>query len=788
MPHFHNPNLAGAGGQGGAAYEIEQSLRFDGSSRLNRTTTSAGSSTTWTISLWVKLSDLSTGGGYVVAHSAGSIFEYYQNKIRNSQGSGWIDSDGTYRDPSAWLHFVGVKEPNKYTTWVNGRRENTQDSGTSESNWCKNSIYQAIGANAGNSYYWDGYLAEMHSLDGTAVSDPDGVFGEFDNNGVWRPIEYTGGNYGTNGFYLKFDPSATNGIGHDHSGNGNNFTPTGFTTSGTGTDVMSDTPTTNYATINPIDIQNGTLSNGNLDITATAYNYSTIGVTSGKWYYEYTIGTSGGTSYNFNFGFNQTSGKYVALNLCNGGNSPNNYNVFTNTNGTVTDPTGSRPSLPATIGCKLDLDNGSVEFLIGGVVNGTATGITDFNSDPIFVFLSHNTGTFSDFPCTVNFGQRAFSNTIPTGYSALNTANLPAPDIADGSQNMMPVLWTGTGSARTQGGYNFQPDLLWIMRRDASGMSVRLHDVVRGDNGTVMYRLQTNDANSEDTDTDVTGLTSTGFTIGNDGSDHPNILNATYVGWGWKAAQNSGSSIAAGSIDGTNPTIASTVSANPTAGFSIVTYAGSGTGGDSIGHGLGVPPKMIIVKSRGGGPYPTASWGVYHEALGASKWLTLDTTAAAAGPYSNPGNLWYNTAPTSTVFYVGNLNETNGSNDYVAYCFAEIEGYSKFGTYTGNNSTDGPFVYCGFRPALVLAKSSTLSSTPWWIIDSTRSPYNLADKSMRPDNTVDEQTGGEAIDFLSNGFKIRTTDSAANWAYDYIFMALAENPFGGSGVSPATAR
>jgi len=197
---------------------------------------------------------------------------------------------------------------------------------------------------------------------------------------------------------------------------------------------------------------------------------------------------------------------------------------------------------------------------------------------------------------------------------------------------------------------------------------------------------------------------------------------------------------------------------------------------------------MIIVKSRGGGPYPTASWGVYHEALGASKWLTLDTTAAAAGPYSNPGNLWYNTAPTSTVFYVGNLNETNGSNDYVAYCFAEIEGYSKFGTYTGNNSTDGPFVYCGFRPALVLAKSSTLSSTPWWIIDSTRSPYNLADKSMRPDNTVDEQTGGEAIDFLSNGFKIRTTDSAANWAYDYIFMALAENPFGGSGVSPATAR
>jgi len=608
---------------------------------------------------------------------------------------------------------------------------------------------------------------------------------------VWRPIQASVSSYGTNGVYLKFDPGATNGIGHDHSGNGNNWTPTGFDTTNTTAstyDVMSDTPTTNYATINPIDIQNGTLSNGNLDITATAYNYSTIGVTSGKWYYEYTIGTSGGTSYNFNFGFNQTSGKYVALNLCNGGNSPNNYNVFTNTNGTVTDPTGSRPSLPATIGCKLDLDNGSVEFLIGGVVNGTATGITDFNSDPIFVFLSHNTGTFSDFPCTVNFGQRAFSNTIPTGYSALNTANLPAPDIADGSQNMMPVLWTGTGSARTQGGYNFQPDLLWIMRRDASGMSVRLHDVVRGDNGTVMYRLQTNDANSEDTDTDVTGLASTGFTIGNDGSDHPNILNATYVGWGWKAAQNSGSSIAAGSIDGTNPTIASTVSANPTAGFSIVTYAGSGTGGDSIGHGLGVPPKMIIVKSRGGGPYPTASWGVYHEALGASKWLTLDTTAAAAGPYSNPGNLWYNTAPTSTVFYVGNLNETNGSNDYVAYCFAEIEGYSKFGTYTGNNSTDGPFVYCGFRPALVLAKSSTLSSTPWWIIDSTRSPYNLADKSMRPDNTVDEQTGGEAIDFLSNGFKIRTTDSAANWAYDYIFMALAENPFGGSGVSPATAR
>jgi hypothetical protein len=345
---------------------------------------------------------------------------------------------------------------------------------------------------------------------------------------------------------------------------------------------------------------------------------------------------------------------------------------------------------------------------------------------------------------------------------------------------MMPVLWTGTGSARTQAGYNFQPDLLWIMRRDASGMSVRLHDVVRGDNGTVMYRLQTNGANSEDTDTDVTGLTSTGFTIGNDGSDHPNILNATYVGWGWKAAQNSGSSNTTGSIT-------STVSANPSAGFSIVKYTGAGAG-STIGHGLGVQPSLLIIKNRDA----AEDWVVYVKGVTdatAHKYLALNLTGAIVTSPTGSNAIFNGTEPTSTVFSVHSNNRTGASgNDYIAYCFAEVEGYSKFGSYTGNGNADGPFVYCGFRPAWILIKR-TDSSQSWNILDTARTTYNPSEYALFPDDSFQENySANYGTDILSNGFKLRTQYYINLSGGNYIFAAFAENPFGGDSISPATAR
>jgi len=609
-------------------------------------------------------------------------------------------------------------------------------------------------------------MAEIHQIDGTQL-DPTS-FGEEDESGVWRPKRYTG-SYGTNGFYIKGDPTATNGIGHDHSGNGNNFTASGFTTSGTGTDVMSDTPTTNWCTLNPL-VKNNNLSDGNLVYnTATGETaYSTFGVSSGKWYCEVTCN-------NANTWFGIGTDPFLRLNAA----ASNQVLVGTgggtvySQNSTNTYDAGATWTTGDVIGIALDADNGGCIFYKNN------TRILEWDSFTVdgpyfFGFDRENPSPTTTHP--VNFGQRAFAYTPPTGFKALNTSNLPAPTVKDGSKNMMPVLWTGTGSARTQAGYNFQPDLLWIMRRDASGMSVRLHDVVRGDNGTVMYRLQTNGTNSEDTDTDVTGLTSTGFTIGNDGSDHPNILNATYVGWGWKAAQNSGSSNTDGSVT-------STVSVNATAGFSVVGYTAENAV-RTVGHGLGVEPKLIIVKDRDA----AQNWAVYHASMGNTKAVYLDTSAKND---TNSG-YWNNTSPTSTVFSIGTNTRTGGStNDYIAYCFAEVEGYSRISEYSGTGNSDGPYVHCGFRPSVLIIKNyAGGSETNWVIKDTVRDTYNPSTKRLNPNLTaVESDDSAVDIDFLSNGFKIRSVNNSVNESgSDYIFIALSENPFGGSGVSPATAR
>ena len=817
MSFIHNSALAGASGQGGV-YEIEQSLRFNqgDSTYLNWTPGSAGSVKKWTWSGWVKRGKggiYGQGGDYhpasIVAYD-GSTYNlpvyfgynteadqalfYYGNTPLQSKTS------QVFRDFSGWYHFVAhldtdqATAANRQKLYVNGvevtawATQNLPSQGDSAGKINTTSTHRIGWTGVTGQQYFDGYMAECHFVDGQALDPTD--FGEFDESGVWRPIRYTG-SYGTNGFYLKFDPTATNGIGHDHSGNGNNWTPSGFTTSGTGTDVMSDTPTTNWCTLSPLDKTDGgfglkpdALSDGNL-VDSSAYNSlskGTIGVTSGKWYFEFT-------------GWNSTSHK-VGVALVPPTSSPLsntdlkllNYNGQYQSNaptGTAGGTTyGGSISSTDIIGVAIDMDNRTIAWAVNGQY-GDGSGNWDETYANASKINLESTGGVT--PCclngsstgtarTFNFGQRDFAYTPPTGFKALNTSNLPAPDIADGSQKMMPVLWTGTGSARTQTGYNFQPDLLWIMRRNASGMFVRLHDVVRGDNGTVMYKLSSDSNANEDTDTDVTGLTSSGFTIGNDGTDHPNVSGSTYVGWGWKAGQSSGSSNTDGSIT-------STVSANSGV-FSIVSYTGTGSNA-TIGHGLGVAPGVVITKARTG----SQNWAVYHKSLGATQALYLDLPSKQEAQSA----YWQNTAPTSSVFYVGTNTRTGGlTANYIAYCFAEVEGYSKFGTYTGNANADGPFVYTGFKPAWVVLKTyAGGSEDEWFVYDNQRSPYNLAYQNLRLSTTNAENTDSTnaSIDILSNGFKLRhsgTNTNENNTLFAYI--AFASNPFGGFGVSPATAR
>mgnify|MGYP000850491678 CR=1 FL=1 len=330
-------------------------------------------------------------------------------------------------------------------------------------------------------------------------------------------------------------------------------------------------------------------------------------------------------------------------------------------------------------------------------------------------------------------------------------------------------LYTGTGSSQNITGVGFQPDLLWLKSRSNADFHY-FQDVVRG----VTKQLATNTTGAETSYTNgVTAFGTDGFTV--DSSNWSNRSGGTFVGWNWKA---NGTGVA-----NTDGSISSTVSANTTSGFSIVSYTGTGANA-TVGHGLGVAPKMIIVKKYN----VTGSWGVYHNSLGNGNFLYLNDTNASA---SN-STLWNNTSPTSSVFNLGSSAISNSSsNSHIAYCFAEKQGFSKFGSYTGNGSTNGTFVYLGFKPAFVLLKHSSGGTDNWNLYDNKRLGYNANYSFLIPNESNAENTGTTTapLDLLSNGFKIRASTGHSNSSGEtYIYMAFAENPFVTSTGVPATAR
>ena len=328
--------------------------------------------------------------------------------------------------------------------------------------------------------------------------------------------------------------------------------------------------------------------------------------------------------------------------------------------------------------------------------------------------------------------------------------------IINGSKVMQAVLYTGTGATQTIA-VGFQPDLVWIKSRSAATDN-KLTDSVRG----ATKALISNSTAAETTDTNgITAFTSNGFTLGSDSVYNTN--GATYVAWCWQAGQGSTSS-------NTNGSITSTVSVNASAGFSVVTYTGNGTAGATVGHGLGVAPAFIINKSRSA----VISWAVYHSALTGTAGIFLDQ---ATGAVTNSG-YWNNTNPTSSVFSIGNSTLVNvASQTQVAYCWTPIEGYSSFGKYIGNGSTDGVFVYTPFRPKFVIIKR-TDTTGDWYTFDTIRDPYNATAQGLSPNSSTAEASYTGWGDLLSNGFKIRRTDAAWNGSgATYIYMAFAENPF-----------
>jgi hypothetical protein len=804
-------------------YQITRSLRFNSadSAYLNRTPASAGNRQTWTWSAWVKRGRLGTSTtGLFGAGSGGTtdtgIYWTSGDKIDffdRSGGSltGYITTNAVFRDPSAWYHIVVVFDStnatsaNRMQIYVNNVLQSVTVNNTLTQNTqgvVNNTVSHAVGSLTGGSNVGDGYLADIYFIDGTALTPSS--FGETDTDtGVWKPKQYTG-SYGTNGFNLKFaDNSGTTSttLGKDSSSNGNNWTPNNFSvTAGAGNDSLVDTPTPygtdtgvggevrgNYATLNPLKKHsNATLSNGNLSVaSAGANNYatgiSTISPSSGNYYMEMLLSGSNtsrpwgiglvSTTAAADVGVSSTGTFYVT----NGSGSTVVY--YVNSSVAATLSTTTTWEAGDIISLAWNVDSG--KFWVGrnGVwypssTGGTVASNSDVaagnyatftisyanNTDPKVVPAFTTYGTLGP-TVDVNFGQRPFAYTAPSGFKALCTQNLPTPTVVQGDDYFNTVLYTGTGATRSVTGVGFQPDWVWIKSRSVGTYHHRLTDAVRG----VTKELYSNLTNAEGTDPNgLTAFGSDGFTLGS--SNEYNFSGATFVAWNWNAGGST--------VTNTAGSISSQVRANTTSGFSIVTYTGTGANA-TVGHGLGVAPRMIIIKSRS----DVSGWAVYQADVGNTKYLRLDGTDAA----NTASTLWNNTSPTSSVFSVGTDGWVNTSpRTYVAYCFAPVAGFSAFGSYTGNGSADGPFVYLGFRPAFVLIKQSSASGEHWTILDDQRNTSNVVNKELYANlaNAEGSNAGNATLDFTSNGFKIRTTNAGQNTSSaTYIYAAFASNPF-----------
>ena len=766
---------------GVTAYNLTDSVRFrqSASAYLSRTNSSSPTNAKiGTLSVWVKRGSLATGNSqYIMETGTGTSnnthFQLFFDTSNNLNAGQYSQTPFTntsvyFRDPSAWYHiFIAYDSTqgtaaNRFKLYVNNTLYSSTTTISLNNEWA---ILQAsqlinIGRHTTVARHFDGYMTEFNVVDGQALTPSD--FGEYDDDtGVWKPKRYTG-TYGTNGFYL--DMSTSGSTVTDQSGNGNDWTATNMnltTSTATTYDKMTDVPTltdedtANFATLNPLmpnSVSNTTFSDGNLKMTPAAnansyYGLGTIGLKSGKWYFE-AQGYRLGTSTSFRIGFSKNQG-VVDANIAIY-NAAGNYTIEgTTITGKATYTNGD------IIGTAVDLDSNTIEFFKNNISQGSVS-ISSGEWYPHARIYATNSYTTEAIIC--NFGQQPFKYTPPTGYKKLNTYNLPDSSIVDGSQYMNTVLWTGNGGTQSITGVGFQPDLVWSKKR-SSANSHRLFDAVRGA-GKLIWSNLTN-IESDVGSTEISSFDSDGFTYGGSGA---NEGSDTVVSWNWRGSDSS-------AVSNTDGTITSTVSANTTSGFSVVTANSGSAGNKTVGHGLGVAPKLVIMKVRDA----VGAWYVWVTGFSASQFLMLNATNAVG----TDSRLWANATPTSSVVSFESGYYPATSKELVFYCFADVEGFSKFGSYTGNGSTDGTFVYTGFRPAYVLVKNSTTGGLSWVINDTSRDTYNECNKDLIADGSSAESNPSPGrMDILSNGFKIRSSANSVNQSGNtFIYMAFAENPF-----------
>ena len=809
--------------------EIERSLRFnqDDSAYLSRSVGTTGNRRTFTISFWAKFCDpqadnsqrlFSTDGG----NGNGDIFkiEFYGGAYsprqlafldNNHAGSGIrFTVNRNIRDATSWYHVVFSIDTTQGTAsdrvkiYINGEQESEFLSG-SEHNHQPDQNYdtcvnlsgktttwgRSFAFSSSSAVYSDMYLAEVNLIDGQQL-DPT-YFGFTDpQTGIWLPKRYEG-TYGTNGYRLDFsDKTSTTTLGIDKSPNGNDFTSNNFAVS----DSVPDTPTNNWCTLNPLNSFGGTvssLSNGLLQFNLSNNNHyplSTLLIPeTGKWYAEAVVTSLGNDQATWIVSNPELQQNSSGTSATNRHNAVNYYRTDLRVDDSdnqveVTD--GSQVN--NIIGILIDRDEGTVAFknnnsnvgnpvplsaaagstetLIIGVGNGSGSqgpqGLFNFGQDSSFAGNKTAQGK------TDASGLGDFYYEPPAGYRALcakNIAGTSSPTVRP-QKLFDTVLWTGNGgTSQTVTGLELKPDFVWIKGRSIDAWH-RLQNSVVGAN-----KLLYTNSNSAEATNEVNGyvseFTKDGFKLADPDSNGGGVNSSgdTFVAWCWKAG---GAAVA--NSDGNT---ASQVSVNTEAGFSIVTYTGTGSS-TTIGHGLGKKPEMIFMKSRSA----TGDWAVLDKANTTAEYTFYLNDNNAYG--SSSGYTFYaDTPPTSSVWTVNSASAVNASGvTYVAYCWTSIPGYSKIDKYTGNGSDDGTYVYLGFRPAWVMVKRNNYSSN-WSIYDNKRDPYNPVYGSLNANLNNAESTGSVRVDFLSDGFKHKNSDGGASGNIsggNYIYMAFAEEP------------
>ena len=803
---------------GGA--EIERSLRFNDndSAHLNRTPSSASNRRTWTWSGWVKRGELTSTQGrlFGAGHTSSDYFSIYfpsgdEFRVLWYEGSQKLTTTtAVFTDSTSWYHFVVAVDTtqadggNRILMYANGvlleriQNDPAQNFETSVNSTVEHNIGKWLSTVAS---YFDGYIAEVNFVDGFQLTPSSFGYTDF-QTGLWRPKGYFG-SYGTNGFRLDFsDNSAATSVtlGKDRSGQGNDYTPNNFATS----DSLTDTPTKNFCTLNSLNATNDVdLREGNLEFFQSSNDESataTFGITSGKWYWEVYK----------NSGENPELGIDVVTRvLSNKTNDVSPTKVCIRTNGgdqqvgtgTPQSITGSSGGLTGAgvLAIAVDFDNKKIWYsdLSGNFFNSgnPATGANaafTFSSvavaDECVPYFFCGTGGNHSF--NINFGQDGtfaghttaggnkdasglgdFKYPVPSGYRALCSNNLPitTPPIINPKKHFDTLLYTGDGSTgRSITGLQFQPDFVWIKSRTNTRQAQITNSMVGA--GKILVPSETD---AEQTISGVSSFNHNGFTIGSHVGANENSQN--FVAWCWKAG--------GASVSNSDGTITSQVSVNREAGFSIATWTSNGSGSPtSFGHGLGIRPDFILIKSRDSNYNWTVWSSTFSNATNNFLILNINNGTQTAG-----AAMW-GTIDSSVVNYRHSANSSNG-DDMVGFFFSSVKGFSKFGSYTGNGSSNGPYVYLGFRPAWVMIKMS--GSTGHWIMfDNKRDPFNHCDTRLYANQTNADTGSYNVISMLSDGFKFENQYDGS-WNSNgtkFIYLAFAEQIGNSPFVTETNAR